>query len=71
LERDPANRYPKASAFHWDLEHLDQVGVEDREELRNWQNRKSHTARKILYYGALALIPVVILLLMVLIAHHR
>ena len=54
----------------WDLEHLDQVGVEDRPELRDWQKRKSHTSRKILYYGALALIPVVILLLMILMAHQ-
>jgi serine/threonine-protein kinase len=71
LERDPANRYPKASAFIWDLEHPDLVGVEDREELHNWQKRKSHLSRKILYYGGLALIPVVILLLMMLVAHHR
>jgi len=33
---------------------LDQVGVEDRDELKNWQRRKSHLSRKILYYGALA-----------------
>jgi serine/threonine-protein kinase len=71
LERDPANRYAKAQEFAWDLAHPDQVGVEDREELRDWQKRKSQTSRKILYYGGLALIPVVILLLMVLVAHHR
>ncbi|MGA3343280.1 MAG: serine/threonine-protein kinase [Terracidiphilus sp.] len=71
LERDPKNRYAKASQFAWDLEHLDQVGVEDRVELRDWQKRKSQLKRKILYYGGLALIPVVILLLMILIAHHR
>jgi serine/threonine-protein kinase len=71
LERDPKNRYAKAQEFLNDLEHLDQVGVEDRVELRDWQNRKSHTSRKILYYTALALIPVVILLLMMLLAHHR
>jgi hypothetical protein len=47
------------------------VGVEDRIELRDWQKRKSHLSRKILYYSALALIPVVILLLMMLLAHHR
>jgi predicted nucleic acid-binding Zn ribbon protein len=47
------------------------VGVEDRDELRNWQNRKSQSTRKILYYGALALIPVAILLLMILVARHR
>ena len=71
LERDPSNRYAKAQEFEWDLLHLEQVGVEDREELRNWQKRKSQTSRKILYYGALALIPVVLLGLMFLIAHHH
>jgi serine/threonine-protein kinase len=71
LERDPKNRYAKASEFARDLEHLDQVGVEDRVELRDWQKRKSQLSRKILYYGGLALIPVVILLLMILVAHHR
>jgi serine/threonine-protein kinase len=71
LERDPKNRYAKASEFARDLEHLDQVGVEDRVELRDWQKRKSQLSRKILYYTGLALIPVVILLLMILVAHHR
>jgi serine/threonine-protein kinase len=70
LERDPKNRYSKAKEFQWDLEHLDQVGVEDRVELRDWQKRKAHLPRKILYYSALALIPVVILLLMVLLSKH-
>jgi eukaryotic-like serine/threonine-protein kinase len=71
LERDPRNRYPAAREFRHDLEHLDRVGVEDRVELRDWQKRKSQLSRKILYYSALALIPVVILLVMFLIAHHR
>jgi len=71
LERDPKNRYAKAHDFAWDLEHLDQVGVEDRDELKNWQRRKSQLSRKILYYGALAMVPVVILLLMMLIARHH
>ncbi len=71
LERDPKNRYAKASEFARDLEHLDQVGVEDREELRDWQKRKSQLSRKILYYGGLALIPVAIFLLMFLVAHRR
>jgi len=71
LERDPKNRYAKAHEFAADLANPDQVGVEDREELRDWQKRKSHTSRKILYYGGLALIPVVILLLMFLAAHHK
>jgi serine/threonine-protein kinase len=71
LERDPRNRYPKASDFKRDLERLDEVGVEDRIELRDWQKRKSHLSRKILYYTGLALIPVVVLLLMILLAHRR
>ena len=70
LERDPRNRYARASEFAHDLEHLDEVGVEDRVELRDWQKRKSQLSRKILYYSALALIPVAILLLMFLVAHH-
>jgi len=71
MERDPRNRYPKAHDFSRDLEHLDQVGVEDRVELRDWQKRKSQMSRKILYYSALALIPVAVLLMMILLAHHR
>ena len=71
LERDPKNRYPNAHAFLHDLQHLDQVGAEDRDELKNWQRRKSHLSRKILYYGALAMIPVAILLLMMLLARHH
>ncbi len=71
LERDPRNRYPRAHDFEHDLEHLDQVGVEDRDELRNWQKRKSQLSRKIFYYAALALIPVVVLLLMMAVAHRR
>ena len=71
LERDPKNRYATAQEFIRDLEHPDQVGVEDRVELRDWQKRKSQLSRKILYYAGLALIPVVILLIMVIIAHHH
>jgi len=71
LERDPRNRYARAEEFLHDLAHPEAVGVEDRPEIRDWQNRKSPLARKLLYYGGLALIPVVILLLMVLIARHR
>jgi serine/threonine-protein kinase len=71
LERDPKNRYARAEEFLHDLEHPEEVGVEDRDEIRDWQNRKSPRLRKILYYGALALIPVVILLIMVFIARHH
>jgi serine/threonine-protein kinase len=71
LERDPKNRYAGAHEFKRDLEHLDQVGVEERTEIADWEKRKSHLSRKILYYAGLAMIPVVILLLMVLIARRH
>lgn len=71
LERNPANRYARAREFQYNLLHQDLVGVEDRPELRDWQKRKSQNLRKFLYYGGLALVPVIILLLMFLIAHHR
>ncbi len=71
LERDPKNRYSRAAEFRHDLEHLDEVGVEDRDEIRNWHRRKAHLPRKIAYYVSLALIPVVILLVMILLARHR
>lgn len=71
IERDPKNRYATAHEFKHDLEHLDQVGVEERTEITDWQKRKSHVSRKIFYYAGLALIPVIVLLLMVLIAHRH
>ena len=71
LERDPQNRYAHAREFAHDLQHLDQVGVEDRVEIRDWNKRKSNKSRQVLYYSALALIPVVILLLMVVVARHH
>jgi eukaryotic-like serine/threonine-protein kinase len=70
MERDPANRYPRAREFAHDLEHLDAVGVENRAELHEWKKRKSYLPRKIVYYAALALIPVAILLIMVLLSRH-
>ena len=71
LERDPKSRYATARSFGWDLEHLDQIGIEDRAELRDWRKRKSRLPRMLFYYGALAMIPVVVLLLMMFFAHHR
>jgi serine/threonine protein kinase len=70
LEREPQNRYSTANEFAWDLEHLDQVGAADRPELREWKVRKTPLARQILFYVAMALIPVVIFGLLLLIAKH-
>jgi serine/threonine protein kinase len=60
LERDPKSRYSSAREFAWDLQHMEQVGVSDRAELRDWRRRRSPWPRRILYYVLLALIPVII-----------
>ncbi|HEY4930575.1 MAG TPA: serine/threonine-protein kinase [Terriglobales bacterium] len=70
LERDWKNRYARASEFAWDLEHLDQVGVADRAEMRNWKIRRSPWPRKIAFYIGLALIPVVVFGLLLWVARH-
>lgn len=70
LERDPKNRYTNAHDFAWDLKHEDQVGVTDREALHNWKQRRTPWPKKILFYVALALIPVVIFGLLLWVAKH-
>jgi serine/threonine protein kinase len=70
LEREPANRYKNAEEFAWDLEHPDQVGVAERDELTNWKERKEPWARKVAFYVMLALIPVVVLGLLFWVAKH-
>jgi serine/threonine-protein kinase len=70
LEREPANRYPSARQFAFDLEHPGQVTVTQRAEAMNWQTKRSATPRKVLFYAMMAMIPVVILGLMFYVAHH-
>src|SRR5215813_15551294 len=71
LERDPKNRYPSARDFARDLEHLDQVGSADRTELRHWRKRREMGPRKILLYSALALIPILVFLAMLILARYH
>jgi eukaryotic-like serine/threonine-protein kinase len=70
IEREPRNRYASAQEFARDLTHLDQVGVADRPELRNWKVRRTPWLRRILFYIAMALIPVVIFALMLYLARR-
>jgi serine/threonine protein kinase len=60
IERDPKNRYATAAELAHDLNHQDQVGVEDRAELRDWKTRRTPWVRKALFYVMLAMIPIVI-----------
>jgi serine/threonine-protein kinase len=71
LERDPSKRYPNAHEFALDLEHPEKVGVADREELKNWKQRRSPIMRQVLFYIMLALIPVVVFGLMLFIANRK
>jgi serine/threonine protein kinase len=70
IEREPQNRYSTANEFAWDLEHLNEVGVEDRAELHDWKKRRTPWARRVLFYAAMALIPIVIFGLLLLVARR-
>jgi serine/threonine-protein kinase len=71
LEREPKNRYPSAHSFALDLENLDQVGIAERSELRDWKKRRSATWRKVFVGVGLAAIPFALFGVMLLLAHHR
>jgi len=70
IERDPAKRYQSAREFANDLQHPEQVGVADREELNNWRLRRQPVARQVLFYIGLALIPIVIFAILLWVAKH-
>ena len=66
MEREPKNRYATAREFARDLTHLDEVGVTDRPELREWRKKPASPSEKFLLYAAIALIPIAIFGLMLL-----
>jgi serine/threonine-protein kinase len=67
LAREPRRRYATASEMVWDLEHQEQVGVDARDESPvNLAGRKVN--KKMLLYAAMALVPVVLFVLMLLLA---
>lgn len=70
IERDPAKRYQSAREFAHDLQHPEQVGVADREELSNWKIRRQPRTRQVLFYLAMAAIPVVIFAILLWVAKH-
>jgi serine/threonine-protein kinase len=70
LERNPKSRYSSAREFANDLLHQDRVGVADRPELRNWQRQRTPWMRTALFYGILAMIPLVIFGLLLFVARH-
>lgn len=71
LEKDPRNRYARAHDFSHDLQNLDQVGIEDRQELRDWKNPKAHLPRKVLLNVLLLLVPIALLMVMMLLSRGK
>jgi serine/threonine-protein kinase len=71
LEREPQDRYSTANEFAWDLEHLNEVAASDRLELRDWKRRRTPWLKRILFYVAMALIPVAIFGVLLLIARRH
>lgn len=69
IERKPEHRYAAAREFANDLKHPESVGIADRQELRNWRTRRSAKRRMALLYAALAMIPAVIFVLLLIVAH--
>jgi serine/threonine protein kinase len=69
LERDPRRRYATAADMAWELEHQEQVSVDEgsRPALRV---RFSLDKRKAMLYAALALVPVVLFLMMLMLARR-
>lgn len=72
LEREPRHRYATAAEMQLDLEHPDQVGIEESAAssggARRPQRRKLNG--RFLLYACLALVPVLILGLMLVLARH-
>src|SRR6266567_6861008 len=73
LERDPRHRYPSAHEMAWDLEHKEQVGVEDRGYRPVRRGPASVFARinkRVLLYACLALVPIILFGLMLVLARR-
>src|SRR5664279_1212753 len=70
MEREPKNRYQRASEFARDLDHPELVGVADRAELHNWKVKRSPWPRRIAFYVAMALIPIIVFTLLLWVARH-
>jgi serine/threonine protein kinase len=70
LERDPRRRYQTASEMEWELEHQEQVGVDDGERRPLEAGMKLPGVRRMLLYAGLALVPILIFVLMVMLARR-
>ena len=70
LERNPRHRYATAHEMIWDLEHQEQVGVEDRGVRQPVRGGRPKVNRKVLLYALLAFVPLVLFALMLFLARR-
>jgi serine/threonine-protein kinase len=70
LEREPRNRYQTASEMEWELEHQEQVGVDEGERRPVPGGVRLPAAQRMLLYAILALVPLAIFVLMVVLARR-
>jgi len=71
LVRDPRQRYQTAGEMAWELEHQEQVGVDDSSERRPaLRGMRLPNARRMLIYAGLALVPILIFGLMMALARR-
>jgi len=68
LERDPRHRYATAAEMAWELEHQEQVGV-DEDARRPMLHRRLGSKKMLLYVG-LALAPLLLFAVMLLLARR-
>jgi len=71
LERNPTNRYASARDFARDLQDPDSVVVAERPEEKDWRVRRSAKPKMALFYAALALIPIAIVVLLLMTAQRH
>jgi serine/threonine-protein kinase len=70
LERDPRRRYQTAADMAWELEHQEQVGVDDGARRPSLGGMKLPATRRLLLYAGLALVPVAIFVAMIVLARR-
>jgi serine/threonine-protein kinase len=68
LERNPDCRYGSAQEFACDLAHQDRVGVAGRTAPGSRESRRQPLPKAVLFYGALAALPVMIFVLLLYVA---
>ena len=70
MEREPRHRYQTASEMSWELEHQEQVGIDDRDRSPVGQGFRIPGGKKAILYAALVLAPIAIFVVMVILAKH-